>query len=108
MRPIRYFEHLVFDNIRFGKHFVLARVLPNLNPFNENRSLFTGPSSEVIEDELNMIGFFKEPDDMVLGMADDSDVSLSDYAEEGILTEEDEEEDDEMDDAGNEVLNRNV
>lgn len=47
-----------------------------------------------------MIGFFKEPDDMVLGLADDSDVSLSDYGDEGILTEDDELRD------GSEDLNR--
>ena len=50
-----------------------------------------GPSLQVIEDELNMIGFFKEPDDMVLGLADDSDYSLSDYGGEEIMSEDDEE-----------------
>lgn len=74
IRPVRYFEHLVFDNIRFG------------------------PSWEIIEDDVNMISFFKEPDEMVFGMADDSEVSLSDaeYEDRRMILDDDDDDDDDL------------
>ena len=48
-----------------------------------------GPSLQIIDDELNMIGFFKEPDDIVLGMAEDGDYSLSDYNDGQMMSEDD-------------------
>ncbi|XKL62715.1 hypothetical protein PGB90_002548 [Kerria lacca] len=68
IRPIRYFQHLVLDNIKFG------------------------PSLEIIEDEFNMISFYKEREEIGLGLADDSmdEIStISDYSSEQTLSDDD-------------------
>lgn len=68
----------------------------------ENKIIFfifhTGPSWEIIEDDVNMISFFKEPDEMVFGMADDSEVSLSDaeYEDRRMILDDDDDDDDDL------------
>lgn len=45
-----------------------------------------------------MISFFKEPDEMVFGMADDSEVSLSDteYEDRRMILDDDDDDDDDL------------
>lgn len=56
-----------------------------------------GPSLQVIEDEFNMISFYRERDETVFGVADEStdEISISDYVSEQTLSDDDDDEDDE-------------
>lgn len=52
-----------------------------------------GPSLEVIEDEYNMISFYRERDEMVIGLADDSadEHTVSDYESEPMISDSEDE-----------------
>lgn len=58
-----------------------------------------GPSLEVIEDDVNLISFFKEPDEMILGMADDDDTIWTDSETDDprMILDDDDDDDDEDD-----------